>query len=332
MPLLFLLSACASKPADTGLSLADTEGCRQRVARALGESGQHGKFRAQLICEAAAVSDNPQAVVDEALDRALPAENYRYPASGEDAAGAAKDAKRIYEEFLKADLDYGDFSVEKSNARVGGESKKALPRGARKKYLSESEMVPSGHPFIRELAKLITHDARSDAEKAYFIHNFLVWNLTHGARFGEKYGTPESLGSKKAKILDCLKNDDSAKKLRQCGISVNISFPKNSPLGFYYAGSHNCFGYGAGFTALARAAGLPSKLIMSTMPNTFHIWSQVYINGKWWVVDPTGDDRSDQGSYDERSQMKVLFDFFLVTPKRAAALTWQHKKYEESGY
>ncbi|BBH19049.1 hypothetical protein Back11_03940 [Paenibacillus baekrokdamisoli] len=52
-----------------------------------------------------------------------------------------------------------------------------------------------------------------------------------------------------------------------------------------------CYGYASLFAAMLRSSGVPTKLVMgtTTMVAVYHAWNEVYLNGKWMVVDTTVD-------------------------------------------
>jgi len=52
-----------------------------------------------------------------------------------------------------------------------------------------------------------------------------------------------------------------------------------------------CYGYASLLAAMLRSLDIPTKLIMgeSSYVNEYHAWNEVYLNGKWVIVDTTVD-------------------------------------------
>jgi len=52
-----------------------------------------------------------------------------------------------------------------------------------------------------------------------------------------------------------------------------------------------CYDYAALFAAMLRSEGIPTKLVMGKTVNVkeYHAWNEVYLNGKWLIVDTTVD-------------------------------------------
>ncbi|QNK58186.1 transglutaminase-like domain-containing protein [Paenibacillus sp. PAMC21692] len=52
-----------------------------------------------------------------------------------------------------------------------------------------------------------------------------------------------------------------------------------------------CYGYASTYAAMLRSLDIPTKLIMgdSDYVDVYHAWNEVYLNGKWVIVDTTVD-------------------------------------------
>jgi hypothetical protein len=118
-------------------------------------------------------------------------------------------------------------------------------------FLSPTEGIESNNPYIIELARRITNNSADDFEKVARIALFVYKNISYD--------------------LSTVGLDQSALStlLRKSGV---------------------CEGKARLFVALARAAGIPSRLVtgLSVQDATLglHAWAEVYL-GKWIEVDPT---------------------------------------------
>ncbi len=52
-----------------------------------------------------------------------------------------------------------------------------------------------------------------------------------------------------------------------------------------------CYDYASLFAAMLRSQGIPAKLVMgnSSYVSVYHAWNEVYMNGKWVIIDTTVD-------------------------------------------
>ncbi|QMV44311.1 transglutaminase domain-containing protein [Cohnella cholangitidis] len=52
-----------------------------------------------------------------------------------------------------------------------------------------------------------------------------------------------------------------------------------------------CYGYATLFAAMLRSEGIPTKLVMGSADavKEYHAWNEVYLNGKWVIIDTTVD-------------------------------------------
>ncbi|WP_040948373.1 transglutaminase domain-containing protein [Gorillibacterium massiliense] len=85
-------------------------------------------------------------------------------------------------------------------------------------------------------------------------------------------------------IISTIKYDTQLAKTVQSGYVPNIEQVLTDRKGI-------CYGYSALFAAMLRSEGIPTKLDMgtSTFVDVYHAWNEVFINGKWEVIDTTVD-------------------------------------------
>lgn len=59
----------------------------------------------------------------------------------------------------------------------------------------------------------------------------------------------------------------------------------------FEAGKGICYDYSSLMAAMLRSVGVPTKLVKGYTPNAvgYHAWNEIYLNGKWIVVDATYD-------------------------------------------
>jgi transglutaminase/protease-like cytokinesis protein 3 len=125
-------------------------------------------------------------------------------------------------------------------------------------YLLPSDRTQSDDPLIMNLAQKIIKGIDKDDKIAQIkaIHDYMVKTLTYG-------GLPDNDVNCMPSALTTLKNKGAA-----------------------------CEGYTALFNALVRSIGIRAKQLEyepgDDKPG--HSWSQVYYNGKWYLVDVTWDD------------------------------------------
>jgi transglutaminase-like putative cysteine protease len=136
-------------------------------------------------------------------------------------------------------------------------------------YLLPSNDVQSDDPEIVALARDITVNAVTDAEKAQEIHHWITNNIAYDA---DAYFN----GTYVNQVLDALRT--------------------------LHDGQSVCNGYANLYAALARASGLRARVIIGaiiwpTQGQTWeqmgnsqaHAWNEVEVDGRWIVVDSTWD-------------------------------------------
>jgi len=65
-----------------------------------------------------------------------------------------------------------------------------------------------------------------------------------------------------------------------------------------------CMAYSYAFQFLCDRAGIPCVLVC----NDIHMWNQVYLDGKWWLVDVTASDAGDETAHRESSNYSPFYD------------------------
>lgn len=130
-------------------------------------------------------------------------------------------------------------------------------------------------------ARELTKNLNTDAEKVEVIHNYVVKNIKYDE------GKINSIGA------NYLPNIDE----------------------IYSAGSGICYDFSSIMAGMLRSVGIPTKLIKgySNTTTVYHSWNEIYLNGKWIIVD---------ASYD--SQMSERKQSYAM----AKDVSWYDKKYE----
>ncbi|MFC4599142.1 transglutaminase-like domain-containing protein [Cohnella hongkongensis] len=106
-------------------------------------------------------------------------------------------------------------------------------------------------------AKELTRNATTDEEKAKAVYEYIVQNVSYDKELARKV------------TADYLPDIDET----------------------LASGQAICYGYATLYAAMLRSAGIPTKLAMGTSTHVaeYHAWNEVYLNGKWVVVDTTVD-------------------------------------------
>ncbi|ABB15759.1 transglutaminase domain-containing protein [Carboxydothermus hydrogenoformans] len=138
---------------------------------------------------------------------------------------------------------------------------------ADKSTLLPSGFVDSDNPTIRQIAYDLTKDLTSDLEKVKAIHDYVARALAYD-------WTSYRLGV----------------------------VPQKTASEALASGTGVCQDYSRLFAAIARAAGIPTKIVIGTGDGEPHAWNRVYVNGKWLDVDVTWDDQEKYG---------IIYDYFL---------------------
>ena len=133
--------------------------------------------------------------------------------------------------------------------------------------LLPSGFVDSDNETIRQIAYELTKDLTDDLSRVKAIHDYVAKALTYDWNSYYRGIVPQ----KKA--------------------SEALS-----------SGTGVCQDYSRLFAAIARAAGIPTRIVIGTGDGEPHAWNRVYVNGKWLDVDVTWDDQENHG---------IIYDYFL---------------------
>ncbi|OGO86036.1 MAG: hypothetical protein A2Y22_08860 [Clostridiales bacterium GWD2_32_59] len=113
-----------------------------------------------------------------------------------------------------------------------------------------------------KLAKKLTKDADNDEEKAKAIYKYIVKNIKYDSK------KIKTISSNYVPDIDEVLKDEK-------GI---------------------CYDYSSLYAAMLRSVDVKAKLIKgySKVTDVYHAWNEVYINGKWVIVDTTYDAYKEQ--------------------------------------
>ncbi len=128
------------------------------------------------------------------------------------------------------------------------------------RYLAPSAHVNSDHESVKSLAMDITEGKTTDMERIRAIHKWVITNIEYDY---DAY----------------LKGD-------------NTMYTASETID---RGKGTCRDYSFTVAALARAIGIPTRVVYGNINNTtdwdtqLHAWNQAYINGEWITLDTTWD-------------------------------------------
>ncbi len=125
-------------------------------------------------------------------------------------------------------------------------------------YLSSTQNVNWNiDGLAAKKAAELTKDAATDEDKVKAIYNY---------------------------IISTIKYDDSLTFTATSNYLPNIERTLT-------AKKDTCYGFSSLFAGMLRSVGVPAKLAMgaSDYVKTYHAWNEVYMNGRWVVIDTTAD-------------------------------------------
>ena len=161
--------------------------------------------------------------------------------------------------------DYVTISYSSSSAISGGSSNSASGSGLNQKctetdlakYLKATTNCQVGNSQIKSLVNTLTKGLTSDWDKAKAIFNYVRDHLSYSFYYNTKYGAVGTLN----------------------------------------AGQGNCVDHSHLLVAMFRTAGLEARYVHGTCTfssgSTYgHVWTQVLVNGNWYVADATSSKNS----------------------------------------
>jgi transglutaminase/protease-like cytokinesis protein 3 len=106
-------------------------------------------------------------------------------------------------------------------------------------------------------AKELTKNKKTDADKVKAVYDYIIANINYDNQLAANLS------------VDYLPNIDRTFKSKK----------------------DICYGYASLFAGMLRSLNVPTKLVMgqSTYVDVYHAWNEVYLNGKWVLIDTTVD-------------------------------------------
>jgi transglutaminase/protease-like cytokinesis protein 3 len=232
-----------------------------------------------------------------------------------------------------------DFAVRRVDVLKPGSA--SLDQREKTLYAQSDSDVPAANPLVKSLVAALTQDVRSDAEKIAVLHDFVLWRLSYTTHFLELAKSGTAPKTAKERNFDCLRRAHGGNlhvvwlpPNAQCGLGSSAEIASSRVLSDLVTGIDNCYGYAYMFATLARAAGVPTRVVREPWKKdgdsrAAHHWAEVFIKGQWLVVDPTYDDAFDDGDDEDDGTMLASYSYFLITPAQAAhADPRHHREYE----
>ncbi|XID94197.1 transglutaminase domain-containing protein [Paenibacillaceae bacterium WGS1546] len=186
-------------------------------------------------------------------------------ARGEEKYTYAIDAKEKSTVWLPLQLGNGNYEVSLFENVTGNKYRVALAQKVRVHVAKAQDVYLNSVQLIdwreadkaAEKAKKLTREAKTDEQKAKAIYDYIVGNVQYD------------------------------KKL---AASVTSDYVPDID-GTLESGKAICYGYATLYAAMLRSVGIPAKLAMGStkLVDEYHAWNEVYLNGKWVIVDTTVD-------------------------------------------
>ncbi|OBZ15453.1 MULTISPECIES: transglutaminase-like domain-containing protein [Bacillales] len=113
-------------------------------------------------------------------------------------------------------------------------------------------------------AKELTKNKKTDAEKVKAVYDYIITNINYDNQLAANLS------------VDYLPNIDRTLKSKK----------------------DICYGYASLFAGMLRSLDIPTKLVMgqSTYVDVYHAWNEVYMGGKWVLIDTTVDAGLNKGN------------------------------------
>ena len=137
-----------------------------------------------------------------------------------------------------------------------------------------------------------------DTNRVFIYPSQYVWYTNDASAVAKSYEICNGLKSDKEKVdkiydwvVDNMTYDKELAKTVQSGYLPDLEETMKTKKGI-------CFDYCALFSAMLRAQGIPTKLVIGKVQpeGITHSWSQVYIDGKWEWMDTTMDGKGHKES------------------------------------
>ncbi len=155
------------------------------------------------------------------------------------------------------------------------------------KYIAMKKPTKAKAKYFKKVANSVTKGAADDYEKLLKIYEYLGENI---------YYDNYAFAKKKNQYTDPYRNLLNLRNNKKSKNSVPTSSGKAKV-------ATTCVGYGAMTVALARAVGIPARVMnghhiaLNTTYNNWstekdiqnmdHWWAECYVDGRWIVIDPT---------------------------------------------
>ncbi|MCC3372697.1 transglutaminase-like domain-containing protein [Cohnella sp. REN36] len=163
-------------------------------------------------------------------------------------------------------LGNGSYTVLVAEAVSGGKYKVVSQEQIDLQMDDEKEVFKQSNPIVQwndqtkavVKAKQLAKNLKSDKEKVQAFYDYLTKNFTY---------------------------DEAKAKTVAAGYIPDLDK-------VYKANKGICYDFAATFAAMSRSVGIPTKLVIgkeSNHPKILHAWNEVYLNGKWVLVDTTYD-------------------------------------------
>lgn len=137
-----------------------------------------------------------------------------------------------------------------------------------------------------------------DTNRVFIYPSQYVWYTNETSAVAKSYEICDGLKSDEEKVeaiydwvVDNMTYDKELAKTVESGYLPDLEVTMKTKKGI-------CFDYCALFSAMLRAQGIPTKLVIGKVQpeNITHSWSQVYLDGKWKWMDTTMDGKGHKES------------------------------------
>ncbi len=150
----------------------------------------------------------------------------------------------------------------------------------------------------KEVLREILDDEMSDYEKVLAIYDWITYNTIYDKGL-EKETSRLKSGTSDYRAL-----------------YKNTSFYAE---GVFFYHRAVCNGIGSAFSILANIEGVQAIKVMGKVSSGSHTWVKVYIDGEWFICDPTWANAVDYSEYAEYDRYieYITYDFFMLSADEA---------------